>query len=355
MIYIHKDYSNRRIHLGLVASCKKNDKYGLLYGIRRSPYYGGEQIFENKLYYFEKEGELEIAQNTLVSYLSYDYDGFIPQVEYVYPVSSLVRHHRHPDARGTRREDDCYHDDETWRLINEGIPYIDIDHYLTCIYYPIIEYNECTIWRGLLEGKDSNVYWWFRYIRYSLEYPEWPTLEEIANAIVKFREQVDSINAFEIIDTYEIHKLGLFNSTPKYDYYEELLSYKLCFDDEFLSHLLPTKEEVLNFEEIYGGSSKYKGYSILLEEETKQAREKAKAEYSKEKHFAFLINDYFLEAQKRRERIEIRKKNILDEFDVEYASEIASQFQGEITDEFISLMNEYNDSTVVGLLYSKKS
>lgn len=121
MKYINKDYSNRQIHLGLVASCRKNNRFGLLYGFRKPPYDGKEELFENKLFYFEKDPLLEISENTLVSYLAYDYNGFTPKVDYVYPVSSLVKH---KDERGVYRADDVYHDDETWRLINEGIPFL---------------------------------------------------------------------------------------------------------------------------------------------------------------------------------------------------------------------------------------
>lgn len=35
MEYINKESSYRRVHFGLVASCKKGDLYGLLYGIRQ--------------------------------------------------------------------------------------------------------------------------------------------------------------------------------------------------------------------------------------------------------------------------------------------------------------------------------
>lgn len=352
MRYITKDYSNRRIHLGLVSSCKKNDKYGILYGIRKLPYNGKEQIYENKLYYFEKEDELEIEKNTLVSYLAYDYDGFIPQVEYVYPVSSIVIHN---DERGTTyRGDGAYHDDETWRLINEGIPFFDYEpRNSCCIYYPLISGNVCTIWRGLfgaglIETKESIVYEMYKELK-SLEHAGWPTLEETTNAIIKFKEQIDSINAFEIIDTFQIVKICRFVSRPgRDDHYFEDLYQSLSNGDKFLSYLLPTKQENVFYDYNAYRSNGYKDDVQLLNEETRQVREKAKEEYSKEKHLAFLINDYFSEARDEIERLELLKNRIQEEFDVDNASKISSQFKGEITDEFISQLNEYNNSTVIG-------
>lgn len=358
MKYIDKDYSNQQIHLGLVASCKKNDKYGLLFGIRKPPYNGIEQIYENKLYYFEKETELEIAQNTLVSYLSYDYNGFIPQVEYVYPVSSLVIH---KDERGTYRKDNVYHDDETWRLINEGIPYFDYEPSREyCIYYPIIKGDECTMWRGLFGcgiymEKEAIIYEMYKELN-SLEHAGWPTLEETTNVIIKFKEQIDSIDAFEIIDTFQIMKICRYVSRPgRDDHYFEDLYQRLPNDDKFLSYLLPTKQENVFFDGNAYRSDGYKDEVLLLNEETTQAREKAKEEYSKEKHLAFLINDYFSEAQDEIERAELLKSRIQIEFDVDNASEIALQFKGKITDEFISQLNEYNNSTVIGPLELNKS
>ena len=87
-----------------------------------------------------------------------------------------------------------------------------------------------------------------------------------------------------------------------------------------------------------------------MKEETTQAREKAKADYSKEKHFAYLISDYFSEVLKKKERTEFLNEQIKGEFDIDNASEIVSHFNGEITDKFICLINEYNERTVIGPL-----
>lgn len=353
MKYINKDYSNRQIHLGLVASCRKNNRFGLLYGFRKPPYNGKEELFENKLFYFEKDPLLEISENTLVSYLAYDYNGFTPKVDYVYPVSSLVKH---KDERGVYRADDVYHDDETWRLINEGIPYFDYEKGREyCIQYPIIDNNTCTMWRGLFGcgiymKKEAVIYEMYNEIT-SINYTGWPSLEEVTNAVVEFKKQIDSINAFEIIDTFEIMKICRYISRPgRDDHYFEDLYQELPNDDKFLSFLLPTKQENIFFDDNAYRSDGYKDCVLLLKEETTQAREKAKADYSKEKHFAYLISDYFSEVLKKKERTEFLNEQIKGEFDIDNASEIVSHFNGEITDKFICLINEYNERTVIGPL-----
>ena len=356
MEYIN-EYSYRRVHLGLVASCKKGDLYGLLYGIRqihwdgkKKGFYDGGGRFENKLVYFEKSPELEITKNTLVSYLSYDYNEFnefSPKVEYVYPITSWIIH---TDKRGTYRDDKVYHDDETWRLINEGIPYFDYEKSRQyCIHYPIIKDNVCTIYRGLFGcgmymDKEAVIYEMYNEL-ISINYGEWPTLEEIANTITTFKEQIDSINAFEIIDKFEIKKICFYKTIiGKDDQYWEDLEQKLPHDDKFLQFLLPTKRENVFFVVYAYRSYGYKNEEIFMKEETMEAIKKAKVYYSKEKHLAFLINDYFSDAIKKKNRAEVLKKEIEEEFDIINAKKITSLFKGNITDDFITLINDYNKS-----------
>jgi len=348
MEYVKKDYSNRRIHLGIIAHCNMSDKYGLLYGFREPPYDGVRKIHENKLLFFEKDPSLEITENTLVSYLSYDYNGFTPKVDYVYPVSTLVKN----------REDNICHED---RLVNEGIPYFKYSSGREyCIYYPIINGNTCTVWRGLFGcgiymNKEANIYEMYKELS-SINYFGWPTLEEVTNTIINFKKQIDSINAYEIIDTYRIEQINSYHSKPGGDdSYAEHTYWKLQSDDGFLNYLLPTKDELTFFDGNAYRSDGYKDGHFLLEEETIQAIDTAKKKYSKDKHMAFLIRDYFSEVLKKKERAEFLNNKIRKEFDFDNASEIASQFNGIITDEFISMVNEYNESTVMGPLELNKS
>lgn len=341
MKYVDKSYSGRSIHLGIVACYNKGDKYGLLYGLR------------NKLFYFEKDSGFELANNTLVSYLSGNYNENTSKVDYVYPVSSLVKHN---DTRDSCRADDFYHDDETWHLINEGTPYVDFESGRNCcIYYPIIEGDTCTIWRGLL-GCGVYVHGeWLIYEMYNelttINYTGWPTLEEVTTAVNGFIEYIESINAFEIIDTFEIKKIGHYISRPgRDDHYSEDLYQCLPNDDKYLSYLLPTKQENIFFDDNAYRSDGYKDGVQLLKEETIQTREKAKAEYSKEKHLAYLISDFFSNVMEKKERAELLQKRIVEEFHVDNACEITAKFKGMITDDFVALINKYNESTIIGHL-----
>lgn len=338
MKYVDKSYSGRSIHLGIVACCNKGDKYGLLYGLR------------NKLFYFEKDSSFELANNTLVSYLSGNYNENTSKVDYVYPVSSLVKHN---DTRDTCRADNFYHDDETWRLINEGIPYFDYSHGRQyCIYYPIIKDNVCTIWRGLFGAgiymdKEAHIYELTREL-YKLNYSGWPSLDEVLDEINKIKVYLDSFNVNEIIDTYRIEQVNTYHSKPGGDdSYSEHTYWKLQCNDGYLDYLLPTKDELTFFD---GNAYRSDGYTegrFLLEKETLQARAGAKKEYSKEKHMAFLIRDYFADIEEKKERSNSLKEALFDEFDIEGASEIVKIFRGSLTDNIMTLINEYNNSTVI--------
>ena len=91
----------------------------------------------------------------------------------------------------------------------------------------------------------------------------------------------------------------------------------------------------------------YENSSTILEKETKEARQKAKAEYSKEKHLAFLISDYFENVMRDLNRVKEIKKRIEDKYDVENAKKIIYEFKGEITEHIIESINQYNNSTIV--------
>ena len=317
MRYVNISYSNRRIHLGLVAHCHKGSKYGVLYGFRKPPYMGGdENVYEHKIFYFEKNESLEMKENTLVSYLSYDYNGFTPKAEYVHPLSSLVVHE---DKRGTMRADNVRHDDETWRLINEGLPYVDFKSGRHCyVHYPIIIGDTCTIWRGLLgigiyveRHNEWLIYEMFNDL-IQTNYQGWPTTEEVANSIEQFKKQVEAINAYKEIDTYQIIKIKQYVSRPgRDDNYFEDINYSLMSDDKYLSFLLPSKRENVFFDDNAYPSDGYSNGMYVMEEETTRAREDAKKNYTKEKHFAFLVSDYFKEIMERKEKTEYLNKCIM--------------------------------------------
>lgn len=352
MIYVNKFNSNRRIHLGLIARCNRGENNGLVYGFREPP----QGNYEHKLLFFQKKPDMEMKEHTLVSYLSYDYNGFNPQVEYVCSVFSLMVWH---DTYDKERADCIYHDDKVWNMLDEGIPYLNYDDsngLKFCIYYPIINGNVCTVWRGRFCAgyKEFRIYETMKELN-DLNFQGWPSVEDVSEKIAQIIEYIESINAYEIIDTYRIEQRNTYHSKPGGDdSYAEHTYWKLQSDDGFLNYLLPTKDELTFFDGNAYPSDGYKDGHFLLEEETIHAIDTAKKKYSKDKHIAFLIRDYFATIEEKKEQSIKLKKTLFDEFDIDRVSEIVRKFSGDITDNIKALINEYNDSTVIGPLEIQK-
>lgn len=343
--------SNRSVHIGLVAKCEKFDDYGLLFGFRKAPYGDSKQkAREHKIFYFEKDKNFEIERNTLVTYLSFDYNSFSPKAERVYPLVELISHH---DNGGILREDCRYHDDVAWRLINEEKPFIDYYDRDCIIYYPTIDNDTCFIWEGLW---GVGMYWniegyiykmWDEIMKTNCKgWTFWPSLEETAKKISEFTQYIDSINANDIIDTYEIHRKEWYQSRQgkDEDFFHVDIVPHLHSDDKYLQSLLPLEKNEDYIEVSPGERHNYKNGTDFLEEETKAAKNKARLGYSKEYHLAYLIRDYFSEVNNKELRLTRLYKDIYYQFDVEYADAVLDKFRGRIDDvRFRILLDKYNE------------
>ena len=340
--------SNRRVHIGMIAKCEINDNYGLIFGFRKAPYGDSKQkATEHKIFYFEKDVDFKIEKNTLVSYLSYDYNKFSPKAERVYPIEELISHH---DSGGILREDGDYHDDETWKLINEEKPFIDYYDRDCIIYYPTIEDDICYIWEGLW---GVGMYWnieGYIYKMYdtikNINYKGWPSLKETNEKISELKNYIDSVNANDIIDTYEVRKIEWHQSRPRkdYDYFITDIISSIDSDDKYFHFLLPLVNDRGFIEFPPGDIYKYKNGDYILEEETNTAKDEARLEYSKENHLAYLIRDYFGEANEKELYLTRLYKDIYYQFDVEKANEVLDKFRGKIDNiRFRILLDKYNE------------
>lgn len=347
MKYYDLGTSKQSVHIGMIAKCNYNQNYGLLLGFRKAPHVPYQKtIIEHKIFYFEKDLGLVYKQNTLVSYLSCDYDNFSPKAEYVLPLTDLIVHH---DRRSKLREDRALHDDETWRLINEGKPFINYSDDRDCIVcYPIIDGDICYLYEGLWGiglcwDVEAYIYKMYNEIQ-KLHYTEWPSLEQTIVKINELKNYVESINAEEIINTYTITKSEKYITRPgkDFNYYVISKNYNLHTDDKYLQFLLPSKSDLIEQEEVTSLHGYNEGVFPLIEE-TETAQEKAKSIYSKEKHFAYLLRDYFMNEKEKELTVKTLNKEIYYKFDIENAEKVINRFRGTIDDQqFIRLLDEYN-------------
>ena len=115
-------------------------------------------------------------------------------------------------------------------------------------------------------------------------------------------------------------------------------------DDKYLQSLLPLEKNEDYIEVSPGDGHNYKNGVYYLEEETKAAKNKARLEYSKEYHLAYLIRDYFSEVNNKELRLTRLYKDIYYQFDVEYADAVLDKFRGRIDDvRFRILLDKYNE------------
>lgn len=237
MKYFDLSSFNRSVHIGMIAKCSYNQNYGLLLGFRKAPHEPyRETKIEHKIFYFEKDLRLTYKQNTLVFYISYDYDNFSAKADNVLPLTDLIVHY---DRRTKLREDRALHDDETWKLINEAKPFIDysINHRTCVVHYPIIESDTCYLYEGLWGigmcwDVQGDIYKMFNDIR-ETHYDGWPSLEQTIVKINELKACVESINSNEIINTYTITRTETFFTRPgkDFDYVVIAKHYNLQTDD----------------------------------------------------------------------------------------------------------------------------
>ncbi len=349
MRYLDMGLSNRSVHLGMIAKCNYNQNYGLLLGFRKTRHVPGKKTreVEHKIFYFEKDLNLVIKENTLVSYLSYDYDNFSAKAENVLPLTDLVIHH---DRRTKFREDRALHDDETWNLINEAKPFIDYSfNDRNCVvYYPIIEEDICYLYVGLWGiglywHEEAYIYKMFKDIR-ETHYAGWPSFEQTIVIINELRNYVESINAEEIINTYTIERHEEYFTRPgkDFDFYDIYKVSILRTEDKYLQFLLPSKGELIEHDEVTSLHG-YRTGVFPLKEEAEAAQEKAKSIYSKENHFAYLLRDFFMSEKEKELTVKTLEMEIPYKFDIVNAEKVINRFQGTIDDQqFMRLLDEYN-------------
>ena len=174
----------------------------------------------------------------------------------------------------------------------------------------------------------------------------WPSLEETTEKISEIKHYIDSINANDIIDTYEILRKEWYQSRQGKDddfFHIDIIS-NLQSNDKYFQYLLPLEKDEDYIEVPPGEGYKYKNGVYFLEEETKAAKDKARLEYSKEKHLAYLIRDFFCEANEQELYLTRLYKDIYYQFDVEKANVVLDKFRGRIDDvRFRILLDKYNE------------
>lgn len=293
--------SNRRFHIGVICRCISGENIGIIHGVKRHPYNGVKEIYEQKYFYFRKDINYELPLHSIVFYCSWDYDDFDAEAEYVSPYESI---RMKVDTRSTYRPYNsfhgggAYHNDECWNHIISGIPYMDVNPY--CLVYPVIEeerfgegqycYLITTVFSSLEEY----------FIRCCVEiesckydYQE-HNYDNLSAFIEKTVSYINNLDIDNIISEYSIvREESLCRRPGKDDHYFIYKSSYLNSEDEYLKSLLPVKRDLIDYDLDWSSASDEDNSGIYyLQEETECVRNNAKAIYSKERHLAFLIDKF---------------------------------------------------------------
>lgn len=292
---------NKRFHLGIICRCVSGEDIGIIHGVKRHPYNGVQEVYEQKYFYFSKDINYVLPCYAIVFYYSTDYDDFDAEAEYVCPYESIKMK---VDTRGTYRPYNgsrgggAYHDDECWHHIISGIPYLNVSPY--CLVYPVIE--EERFCEGqycyLIETVFSSLEDYFIRCCVGIEdcmsdYQE-HNYDNLSTFIEKTVSYINNLDIDKIISEYSIvREESLCRRPGKDDHYFIYRSSYLNSEDEYLKSLLPVKRDLIDYDLDWSSASDEDNSGIYyLQEETESVRNNAKATYSKERHLAFLIEKF---------------------------------------------------------------
>lgn len=207
------------------------------------------------------------------------------------------------------RSDGKYHFKNEWELIKQNLFY----YYNNKLWIPTktsegkIEYSFYSL--SDLCQKIYDIHFSIRKLNDDLKID----FSSIVKKIEEFEDYVDSLDIDAILRTYKVGSWGFYKRVVGKDNYYCYGNYKrIDSEDNYIRSLLPIED-----------NSGYYNTDIQTEEEQdfdkidNQEAERnisiAKHNYSKKDHVAFLMNDYYLELQKKKVAFSIYKL-IFDEF-----------------------------------------
>lgn len=339
-------------HLGIICRCKANETIGIIHGLKKHPYNGVKQVYEQKYVYFSKGKELVLPDKTLVFYLSEDSNKFSTYDEYLIPFDSI---NRQCDSRDkfrpysyNYREDDydgVYHDDSCWNCIVNGIPYLNVDdHVISLIHSEKIRERYCDGYYCYLIDTvfDSLENYLIRCaleIEKTLAYYDENNFDNLGMYIEKVYSYIESLNVEEIISTYRIiRREQLYIRVRKDDQYFIHKESYLESDDSYLQMLLPVKCELLHYESNWCSSDGDNTGVYYLQEETEKKKQEARLSYSKGRHLAFLIQERISEEKELAEKLSDLRDTIYEYL----VPKNAIYFNNHAVDQYIQLINEFN-------------
>lgn len=172
----------------------------------------------------------------------------------------------------------------------------------SCAYCPV-ETKRDTVYycHDILDFYSKNLYEGYKELK-SINWSGYPSLEEITVTITKYKKYVRYFNSEKIISTYKVVKDGWFQCRPgRDDHFNITITRTIDSSDPYIKSLVPLNEDK-DYYACVGRGAGDDDYTILLEGEMKENINKARENYSKDKHLAFLIDKYYKDIFQRKEK-----------------------------------------------------
>ena len=291
------DNINQCVHIGQIFSV---GKHNILIGHLNS----GEDFFTPLLFWFDKPYDKDISRNSLVYYKIENVEESIASV--IDSVDDV------PHAYGGNldyRADRKIHNDKEWELIKQKSMFYKDDK----IWIPKTISNGETEYSNIKLSRISQVIFKTHFAIMRLNHELITNVSLIANKIVEFENYIDSLNIDAILSTYEVASWGYYKRVVGKDNYYCYGNYKrIDSDDKYIRSLLPLEEksDYYNTDIQTDEEQDFTNYDNV---EAERNIKLAKHKYSKKEHLALLINEYYLELQKKKVSL-CMYKLIFDEF-----------------------------------------
>lgn len=340
---------NKRFHLGFICRCKDGENIGVINGLKRHPYDGLREVYEQKYFYFYKDENRIIPEDTLVFYYSKDYNEFSPKAEYVTPFDIVKTS---GDARTTYRlydgDSGAYHDDISWNKIINGIPYLSVCPY--CIVFPVIKKDSngndfCYLIETVFSSLEDYLIRCSIGILNCIYENKHNEYDNLTKFIEKSNRYINTLDVNALISNYVVFRQEQLNRRPgKDDQYFIIKESNLDSSDSYLQSLLPSKREIIDYDLNWSSATDEDNSGIyFLQEETEALKKNAMAQYTQERHLAFLIEEFLNKKdqnnRKMSELVAELKHYIVPCNDINFETSEA--------DHYIDLINRFNSNRTI--------
>ncbi len=279
--------SSDRIRIGVICGCKDNEDFGWLYSYFCFAYDYGRKIHSTQMFFtFKKEKNRVIDDGTLVAFISLN-DSLGHAVNII-DLKELPFFYA-----------DSSDNDNIKQSIKDKHPYWEI-HYrwrfdYCCINFPYKrnKYEEANIVYKVLHGKDNEIF----KLLYALKLSEFKylTLEEISDNLLSIDNYVNSFSLEDVLKTYECGESGYFQCRPGRDDSFNITHFKtIRTEDVYIRSIIPLCEEKDSYACVGRGVDD-DDYYIINKDETEEGCRLARITYTKNKHKAYLIKNFFEE------------------------------------------------------------